>query len=298
MIFAFELAQQSLSSDDPQVLGINIVGPENNDTALNDYLSHMKMLSFLKNNDHYPLVKEHISLHAGEMVPTLAEDTFYRTTLADALQIVKPARIGHGLSIMVQDCLKPSTSGKEEYVSCSAELLELMKKNDIAIEVPFTSNQRLNGIGPKGHPFPIYAGNNIPVTLATDDPGILKVDLTSQFVEAVYSFSPDQNATNSILLSFDQILEFTRNSLEFSFLPGQSLWIKSDNDGRYQQRVTDCLDLESVSCNNFVSGNTKARLQKAHELKLTTFINDEVERANMLLKYSSEMSFKKSPGLL
>ncbi|KEQ16509.1 amidohydrolase family protein [Endozoicomonas numazuensis] len=288
MIFAFELAQRSLSGSDPQVLGINIVGPENNDTALNDYLSHMKMLSFLKNNSNYPLVKDHISLHAGELVKATVEDIYYRTTLANAIQIVQPKRIGHGLSLMAQECLQQSSAGNEEYVNCSAELLKAMLDNDIAIEIPFTSNQRLNGIGPKKeHPFPVYAGNNIAVTLATDDPGILKVDLTSQFVEAVYGFSPNQT-TNSILLSFDKVIEFTRNSLEFSFLPGQSLWVKGGTNPRYQQRVSACLDLESEACNNFVSSNTKARFQRDHELKLAGFIGREGIQNEFLLQHLSQ----------
>ncbi|WP_212746815.1 hypothetical protein, partial [Pseudoalteromonas sp. S4492] len=100
------------------------------------------------------------------------------------------------------------------------------------------------------------------------------IDLTSQFVEAVYGFSPNQT-TNSILLSFDKIVEFTRNGLEFSFLPGQSLWVKSDPRARYQQRVTACLDLESEACNNFVSSSTKAKLQRDHEIKLAEFIGND-----------------------
>ncbi|WP_257275585.1 MULTISPECIES: hypothetical protein [unclassified Endozoicomonas] len=272
MIFAFELAQLSLSGSDPQVLGINIDGAENNDTALNDYLSHMKMLSFLKNHKKYPLVKEHISLHAGELVKATVEDFYYRTTLADAINIVQPKRIGHGISLMAQDCLKQSSSGNEEYVNCSAELLKTMLDNDIAVEIPFTSDQRLNDIGPNsGHPFPVYVNSNVAVALATDDPGILKVDLTSQFVEAVYGFSPNQSSDGA-LLSFDQIIEFARNSLEYSFLPGQSLWVKAEDHTRYQKRVSACLNLDSEACNKFVGSNTKARLQRDHELKLKDFM--------------------------
>lgn len=272
MIFAFELAQLSLSGSDPHVLGINIDGAENNDTALNDYLSHMKMLSFLKNHKKYPLVKEHISLHAGELVKATVEDFYYRTTLADAINIVQPKRIGHGISLMAQDCLKQSSSGNEEYVNCSAELLKTMLDNDIAVEIPFTSDQRLNDIGPNsGHPFPVYVNSNVAVALATDDPGILEVDLTSQFVEAVYGFSPNQSS-DSALLSFDQIIEFARNSLEYSFLPGQSLWVKAEDHTRYQKRVSACLNLDSEACNKFVGSNTKARLQRDHELKLKDFM--------------------------
>lgn len=272
MIFAFELAQLSLSGNDPQVLGINIGGSENNNTALNDYLSHMKMLSFLKNHKQYPLVKEHISLNAGELAEATVEDFYYRTTMADAIQIVQPKRVGHGISLMAQNCLKQSGSGNEEYANCSAQLLKTMLDNEIAVEIPLTSNQRLSGKGPNsGHPFPVYVNSNIVVTLATDYPGILKVDLTSQFVEAVYSFSPDQTG-NSILLPFDQIVEFARNSLEYSFLPGQSLWLKAEDHARYQKRVPACLDLESEACKKFVSGNTKARLQRDHESRLKDFM--------------------------
>ncbi|WP_422136643.1 hypothetical protein [Endozoicomonas sp. ALD040] len=272
MIFAFELAQLSLSGSNPQVLGINISGSENSDTALNDYPSHMKMLSFLKNHKQYPLVKERISLNAGEMARATVEDFYYRTAMADAIQIVKPKRVGHGISLMAQNCLKQSGSGNEEYANCSAELLKTMLDHDIAVEIPFTSNQRLSATGPRsGHPFPVYVNSNIAVTLATDYPGILKVDLTSQFVEAVHGFSPDQTG-ESFLLSFDQIVEFARNSLEFSFLPGQSLWLKSEGQSRYQKRVPACLDLGSEACKKFVSGNTKARFQRDHESRLKDFM--------------------------
>ncbi|WP_422473596.1 hypothetical protein [Endozoicomonas sp. ALB032] len=272
MIFAFELAQLSLSGNDHQVLGINIAGSENSDRALNDYLSHMKMLSFLKNHKQYPLVKERISLNAGELAKATVEDFYYRTAMADAVQIVQPKRVGHGLSFMAQNCLKQSDSGNEEYANCSAELLKTMLDNDIAVEIPLTSNRRLSGIGANsGHPFPVYVSSNIAVTLATDYPGILKVDLTSQFVEAVSSFSPDQTG-NSIHLSLDQIIDFARNSLEYSFLPGQSLWLKSESHVRYQKRVPACLDLESEACKKFVSGNTKARFQRDHESRLKDFM--------------------------
>jgi adenosine deaminase len=60
----------------------------------------------------------------------------------------------------------------------------------------------------------------VPVTINTDDEGILRTNITMEYVRAVRSWG----------LSYREVKELARNSLEYSFLPGESLW--QDHDYR------------------------------------------------------------------
>ncbi|MZP29780.1 hypothetical protein GTO91_08685 [Heliobacterium undosum] len=65
------------------------------------------------------------------------------------------------------------------------------------------------------HPLPLYRRAGVPITLNTDDEGINRSNLTMEYVKAVNDFQ----------ISYRELKEFARNSLEYSFLPGKSLYI-------------------------------------------------------------------------
>ena len=52
------------------------------------------------------------------------------------------------------------------------------------------------------------------MTLASDDEGISRIDLSNEYLLAVLRYK----------LSYRDLKTLARNSLEYSFLPGQSLW--------------------------------------------------------------------------
>ena len=165
IIFAFELAQYSMSGKGDEVLGVNIVGPEDHPVAVRDLDSHLAMLAYMKNLTKsgqlvYDKVSEHLSLHAGELTSLLADGDVLASTLGDTLRIVQPARIGHGLSIMKQVCAYDSASE-----GCAETLLKQMANNPIAVEVPFRSNRVLAGVTPQLHPFPDYVSHQVPVVI-------------------------------------------------------------------------------------------------------------------------------------
>ena len=54
----------------------------------------------------------------------------------------------------------------------------------------------------------------MPVALSTDDEGVSRIDLTHEYQRAVETFG----------LTYAELKEIVRNSLEYSFLPGASLW--------------------------------------------------------------------------
>lgn len=259
LIFAFYLAQQHLESDNPLVLGINIVGAEDNYIARRDYELHMEMISFLKNSGQYPLAS--ITLHAGEMTKQVGSFRETSHSLTEAITTVAPKRIGHGASLAEQYCAILSSA----FQTCSEQLASLMNQYNMALEAPYVSNELLLNTDKDTHPLPLYLKYNVPVVLATDDPGILKTDMTTQFVDTAYLYDA---------ITFTQLLTITRNSLEYSFLPGKSLWQHSSTGKpNYSQRVEACEQLDSDSCKAYVAGNLKAKEQVDHEIRLAAFIS-------------------------
>ena len=93
--------------------------------------------------------------------------------------------------------------------------------------------------------------------LSTDDEGILRTNLTHQYVQAVIDHK----------LDYPTIKTINRNALTYSFLPGKSLW--SDPDKHIF--ISACQQLLSAPCREFIKLNEKARLQWALEKQLQEF---------------------------
>ena len=66
----------------------------------------------------------------------------------------------------------------------------------------------------------MYRRAGVPVSLATDDEAVNRSTLTLEFAKAVQRYE----------LDYEEVKELVRNSIEFSFLPGDSLFI----DHNYQ----------------------------------------------------------------
>jgi adenosine deaminase len=102
-----------------------------------------------------------------------------------------------------------------------------MADKGVLVEINLTSNDIILGIAGKHHPFQTYRKFGVPVALSTDDAGIERIDLTHEYARAVESYD----------LGYADLKEIVRNSLEYSFLPGQSLW---DDKGGYARFVAAC----------------------------------------------------------
>jgi adenosine deaminase len=64
------------------------------------------------------------------------------------------------------------------------------------------------------HPLALYRRHGVPVVLATDDEGVLRTDLTREYQRAVQEHG----------LGYADLKAVSRASLEYSFVPGASLW--------------------------------------------------------------------------
>jgi adenosine deaminase len=185
IIMAFEAAKNS-----PLVVGINIVAPENNHTARNDYVVHMKMIAAI--GSQYPGIKR--SLHAGELVLGQAVPEALRFHIRDAVNVAGADRIGHGTDIA--------------YEIDALETVKKMKDKKIAVEILLTSNEMLLGVKGNDHPFPYYVEAGVPVVLAGDDPGIMRTSQTQEFYLA---------ATRYPLITYLDLKGFALNSIRYSF---------------------------------------------------------------------------------
>ena len=240
-VFGFELA-----SADPRIVAINFVGAEDNAISMADYAEHMRMVGFLRR--FYPKVR--VALHAGELAPGLVPPAGLCCHVRLAVEEARAERIGHGADIMYED--RPY------------ELLEEMAAKRVLVETNLTSNADILGVSGKDHPFPLYRKFGVPVALSTDDEGVARIDLTHEYQRAVETFG----------LVYADLKEIVRNSLEYSFLPGPSLWGES---GSYARAVEACrsdvpgADNPSQPCAAFLGGSEKAAEQWELERRFQAF---------------------------
>jgi adenosine deaminase len=244
MVFAQILAGFEMASKDPRVVGLNLVMPEDAYLPIHDFNLHMQMLDFL--HKLYP--KVHITLHAGELTQNLVppEELFH---VRASIEQGHAQRIGHGVDVMQEP--DPET------------LLRLMKRDNVLVEICLTSNDVILNVTGDHHPLPIYLKFGVPVTLATDDPGVSRGDITQEF----------QRAAETYHLSYRELKQFARNSLTFSFLPGESIWKRGATSVRAGACATDKPDAAnpSASCAALLAASKKAKQQWALERAFTEF---------------------------
>jgi adenosine deaminase len=205
IVLGFEVAAADLASSHPHYVGLNLVQPEDAEYSMADYTLHMQMIAALR--PFYPHVP--VTLHAGELAPGLVPPEGLRFHVRQAIAIAGAERIGHGVDVMYED---------QPY-----ELLKTMADRHILVEINLTSNDVILGIKGKDHPLPLYRKYGVPVALSTDDEGVSRIDLTHEYVTATETFG----------LTYLDLKEMVRNSIEYSFLPGDSLW--RDHDYRHSQ---------------------------------------------------------------
>lgn len=172
-VFAQFAISFALADRDPRWDGVNLVAPEDGIISLRDYTLHMQMVRFFSGK--YPNVR--ISLHAGELVPGLVPFKDLEAHIRQAVLIAGADRIGHGVAIREQ--------------RRSAQLLRLMRERGISVEIALTSNEQILEVTPQTSQFPVYREAGIPITLATDDAGVARIDLTHEYAMALDWFDLD-----------------------------------------------------------------------------------------------------------
>lgn len=160
-------------------VSVNMVGREDNDKGYP--ARFLETLRELRRHHH----NVRLSIHAGEVDEP---NNHIRDTL-----LLGADRIGHGVNLITD----PDT-------------MLLMRHGPYLVEINLISNLLLEYMGSfEEHPFPEYLRTGIPVALSTDDRGMWDSNLTDEFFVAVKAFN----------LSWNELLQLSRNSLMHSFAP-------------------------------------------------------------------------------
>jgi adenosine deaminase len=240
-VLGFELA-----SADPRVVGINFVQPEDSYMSMSEYDRQMKFLQFLKTK--YP--KVHLSLHAGELAPGIVPPDGLKFHIREAVEVAGAERIGHGVDVM--------------YETDPHALLKEMAAKHVMVEINLTSNDGILGITGNHHPLANYRAAKVPVSLSTDDEGVSRSDLTTEYTRA----ATEQN------LTYMDLKNMARTGIEHTFLPGDDLWSAPD---AWSKPVAVCAaqplgaDKPTARCAEFLKSSEKATQQWELERRFRTF---------------------------
>ena len=252
-VFATSVYAFKLAASDHRMIGVNLVAPEDNPVALRDYLTHMQIFGFL--SQAVPGVK--ISLHAGELTSEFAPPPDLLFHIRAAVETGQAMRIGHGVDVVGE--------------TNSSQLMDEMAQEQRLVEICFTSNDSiLNVVGPD-HPFETYISHGVPLTLATDDAGVSRIDLTHEY----------QRAADTYQLAYTDLKQYARNSLEYDFLPGQSLWKNTTPFVRKEECRNDSPRAHRVSapCRGLLDSSEHATEQWRLEGDLARF-EDRIAHAH------------------
>lgn len=192
-VFSSLLAGFKAASQSPLIVGVNIVGAENQNVSMRDYALHMKMFRFLKTQ--YPGVK--LALHAGELTLGMVPPEGLKSHIDQALYVAGADRIGHGIDLA--------------HESNALAIMKSMRDKDIPVEINLTSNEFILGVKGEAHPVTLYRKYAVPFVLATDDAGVSRNTLTNEYVLFASRYKP----------SYGEIKKLSYNGLRYSFLPEQ-----------------------------------------------------------------------------
>ncbi|WP_374172453.1 adenosine deaminase [Flavobacterium tructae] len=197
------------ANDSKLVAGVNIVSPEHGENSMKDYWLHMVMFKYC--HAKFPDVK--YTLHAGELTLGLVQPEDLTWHINDAIHIAGANRIGHGVDIA--------------YEANSYDLLRHMAQRNIPIEINLTSNEFILKVKENRHPFTLYKEFNVPIVISTDDAGILRTNMTEQYVLLAKRY-PD--------VSYATIKKYVYNSINYSFIQDEAVkkQLIKDLDNRFK----------------------------------------------------------------
>ncbi len=248
-----------LARVEPRVVGMNLAGAEDNAVSLRDFRLQMRMIDFILSRKPWMRV----TLHAGEMTPQILGAapgvvpealTFH---ICESVWKGHAERIGHGTALL--------------YEKDRAELLRAMPERGVLVEICLTSEELIQNLKSDEIPFAAYRQAGVPVSLNTDDEGVLGSDLSHEFLRAAHDYH----------LDYANIKELARNSIEYSFLPGHSLFRTRE----FKAWVPECpavvggedlawpayRDRLGADCRAYLDNNAKAEAQARLEHQFQQF---------------------------
>ena len=191
LVIAFISADES-----PLIAGVNIVSPEDGATSMKDYWLHMIMFKYC--HSRYPDVK--YAMHAGELTLGLVQPEELTWHISAAVYTAGANRIGHGVDLAYE---------KDSY-----DLLRYMAKKSIPIEINLVSNEFILKVKDGRHPLTLYKEFGVPIVISTDDAGILRTNMTEQYVLLAKRYKG---------VSYSDIKQYVYNSINYSFIKDEGV---------------------------------------------------------------------------
>jgi hypothetical protein len=241
MVTGFTMA----SKPNSKLVALNLVQPEDSFSSMQNFTLQMQMLNYLR-----PLYKDaHITLHAGELSPGVVPPEGLTFHIRDSVEVGRAERIGHGVDVM--------------HETNPEDLLRQLVRRNVLVEICLTSNDVILGVRGAEHPLKTYIQYGVPVALATDDEGVSRSEISREYLKA----AQEQE------LGYGQLKTMARNSLEYSFTGGRSLWSDAKRFTPAAQCARDMPGESgpSNSCRRFLNDNEKARLQWELERQFAEF---------------------------
>ncbi len=180
----------------PLIEGVNIVSPEHGEVSMQDYWLHMAMYNYL--HKKFPLVK--YAMHAGELTSGLVAPEELTWHINEAVRFAGASRIGHGVDMTWEKDSRP--------------LLAYMKKQQVAVEINLSSNEFILGVKDDQHPIILYYTAGVPITISTDDAGILRTSITRQYVLLAKRYP---------FVTYKAIKTMVYNSIRYSFIEDERM---------------------------------------------------------------------------
>lgn len=204
LVIAFISADES-----PLMAGVNIVSPEDGETSMKDYWLHMLMFKYC--HSRYPNVK--YTMHAGELTLGLVQPEELTWHIGAAVYTAGAHRIGHGVDMAYE---------KDSY-----DLLRYMAQRNIPIEINLVSNEFILKVKESRHPLTLYKQFGVPIVISTDDAGILRTNMTEQYVLLAKRYKD---------VSYTDIKQYVYNSINYSFIKETSIknQLLKDLDARFK----------------------------------------------------------------
>lgn len=191
LVLAFESANAC-----PLIVGVNIVAPEDNEISMHDYWLHMQMFKYC--HKKFPKVK--YAMHAGELTLGMVKPEELTWHINAAVHVAGACRIGHGADMA--------------YEHDSYDLMQQMARNHIPIEINLYSNEFILKLKNDQHPISLYRHFNVPIVICTDDAGVLRSNLTRQYVLLAERYKD---------VNYEEIKKYVYNSIDYSFIKETSL---------------------------------------------------------------------------
>lgn len=253
-VFAQMVAAYEAAIVEPRIVGLNLVGPEDGSTAMANYDLQMEMLGYL--GGYYagdsPL---RLSLHAGEITSDSVPGGYQlgvESHIRKAVEIAGASRIGHGVDVLFEN----DPQG----------LLTDLREGGVLVEICLASNDIILEVTGDQHPIHEYLAQGVPVSLATDDQAVARSSIAAEFFRGVM----DEG------LDYYELKQMSRASLQYSFLPGESLFadaetLQIDDTCAPDAGNTVATTNPDAECEAFLGANDRARVQFDLEVRMLQF---------------------------